>query len=316
MSARLITITGGSGFVGQLLCAGLIERGFRVRVFDRLRGPLSNVLRRRYFGASRSSVGRRCARGIRNIQRRLEPALVKTGVLRLSPDDILAGRDVVAARFEGSYAVIHLAGIAHPNMPGATEADFWRLNYAGAINIFEAARDAGVAKFLFASSGQVYRINKPVRIDQFPILESNYCPTLEEGQSLYGWLKLEFERYLAKAAVNANMQSLSMRLEFPGMQSRTPANFYISTCVENLIHGFAVALDAGEDFAFETLNLADAQVHPGIVDVQAFVEDHWPHVPNFTTENESLLSIHKARTLLGYRPTRDSRYYPAFLARP
>jgi hypothetical protein len=48
--APVVTITGGSGFVGQLLRAGLSERGYSVRVFDRHRGPLVDLLTRRWFG--------------------------------------------------------------------------------------------------------------------------------------------------------------------------------------------------------------------------------------------------------------------------
>ena len=154
MRSKLITITGGSGYVGQLLRLGLAERGWQIRIFDRFRGPLANVLRRRYLGASRSTLIRSCAQRIRGVQKRLEPVLINAGVLRPSSDDILALRSQVAERLRGSYAVIHLAGIPHPEMPGATDADFQREE--GSINVYEAAREAGVAKFLFASSGQIY----------------------------------------------------------------------------------------------------------------------------------------------------------------
>lgn len=253
MRSKLITITGGSGYVGQLLRLGLAERGWRTRIFDRFRGPLTNALRRRYLGASRSTLIRSWAQRIRGAQKRLEPLLINAGVLRPSPDDILALRSQVAERLRGSYAVIHLAGIPHPEMPGATDADFQRVNYEGSINVYEAAREAGVAKFLFASSGQIYGINQPVRIDQLPILETNHCPTLDEGQNLYGWLKLQFERYLESAAASSNLQSISLRLEFPGMQSKTPRNFYISTSIENLVGGFASALEAPASFSFEAM---------------------------------------------------------------
>jgi nucleoside-diphosphate-sugar epimerase len=237
-------------------------------------------------------------------------------VLRPSTDDILAFRSQVAARLKGSHAVIHLAGIPHPRMPGAIDEDFRRVNYDGSINVYEAARSAGVAKFLFGSSGQVYGINKPVRIDQFPILESNYCPTLEEGQNLYGWLKVEFERYMERAAPDATMQSISLRIEYPGLLSKTPENFYISTSIENLISGFVSALEAPADFAFEAVNLVDAEVDPEIVDIQEFIKRSWPEVPNYTAGNEGLLSIDKARDLLGYSPTRDGRYLALSLAGP
>jgi len=275
-----------------------------------------NLLRRRYLGTSQSALGLKCAQRLRSLQRRVEPALIETGVLRPSCDDILDFRSRVAERLRGSYAVVHLAGIPHPRMPGAIEADFRRINYEGSVNVFEAARDAGVSKFVFGSSGQVYGINNPVRIDQLPILESNYCPTLEEGQSVYGWLKLEFERYMEQAAANGSMQSLALRLEFPGMRSRTPANFYASTSIENVVAGFVGALEAPPSFGFEALNLADGEVDREIVDVQESIRQHWPEVPNHTTGNEGLLSIAKARSLLGYRPVRDGRYLDVSLAGP
>ena len=316
MSAKVVTITGGSGFVGQLLRVGLAESGYDVRVFDRMRGGFVNLLRRRYLGTSRSSLGLKCAQQIRSLQRRAEPALIETGVLRPSNDDILDFRSRVAERLRGSYAVVHLAGIPHPRMPGAIEADFRRINYEGSLNIFEAARDAGVSKFVFASSGQVYGINNPVRIDQLPILESNYCPVLEEGQNLYGWLKLECERYMERAATNGNMQIIALRLEFPGLLSRTPVNFFVSTSIENVVAGFVGALEAPPSFGFEAVNLADGEVKPEIVDVQEFIRQQWPEVPNHTTGNEGLLSIAKARSLLGYRPVRDGRYLHLSLAGP
>lgn len=316
MNKKLVTIVGGSGFVGQLLRKGLSERGYRVRICDRMRGPLVNLMRRRYMGTSNSALGLVCAKRIRSVQKKLEPVLVDTGVISPSQDDILGLRSRLEARLKGSYAVIHLAGIPHPNMPGAIDADFWRLNYEGGINVYEAARNAGVARFLFASSGQVYGINKPVRIDQFPILETNYCPTLQEGQNLYGWLKLEFERYMEAAAANAEMQCTSLRLEFPGLLSKSRANLFISTSVENLTNGFTSALETPSEYAFEAVNLSDAEVQSYIVNVQEFIEQNWPDVPNYTSGNESLLSVAKAQSLLGYRPVRSGRYLPVTLAGP
>lgn len=46
-----ITITGGSGYVGQLLRRRLSRSAYDGRVFDQYRGPLIDVLRRRSFGS-------------------------------------------------------------------------------------------------------------------------------------------------------------------------------------------------------------------------------------------------------------------------
>jgi nucleoside-diphosphate-sugar epimerase len=313
MSSRVITITGGSGFVGQILQAGLRKRGYRVEVFDQFRGPVVNLMRRRYFGTSTGRIGSATARSARRLQRGLAASALGRQLLRPTADNILDLRSRLAARFQGSYAVIHLAGIAHPRMPGAIDADFQRINYDGSVNVFEAARSAGAAKFIFASSAQVYGINSPIRIDQFPILESNYCPTLADGQHMYGFLKAQFERYLEEACINGNTQAMAFRMEYPGFRSTTPGNFYASTSLENVIEGFVCALENNAGFRFASSNLADAEVDPRIVDVQEFLRQRWPAVPNFTKGNESLISIAKAQEILGYRPIRGGSYYPESL---
>jgi nucleoside-diphosphate-sugar epimerase len=311
MGRGIVTITGGSGFVGQVLRPGLASEGYRVRVFDRLRGPLVDLLRRRHLGTASSLPAVRAARTIHRGQRRLEATLVRARVLRPTWDEILDVRGHLAERFAGSDAVVHLAGIAHPHAPGTSADDFRRINLDGAVNVFEAARQAGVPRFIFASSAQVYAINSPVRLDQFPILESNYCPGLEDGQTTYGLMKCEFERYLAENCATGDTQAVALRMEYPGFRSDTPDNLYVSTSIENLVAGFAAALNPPASFGFEAFNLADHEVDPQVVDVQDFLRTRWPHVPNHTTGNQCLMSTEKAQALLGYRPRSGGTYFDA-----
>jgi nucleoside-diphosphate-sugar epimerase len=195
-------------------------------------------------------------------------------------------------------------------VPGAGPDDYRRINFEGAENVFAAAQEAGVPKFVFASSAQVYGINDPVRIDEFPIPESNYLPTLEDGQSAYGALKAEFERHLAERTPRGGTRAVALRLECPGVLSDSPVNLFTSTSIENTVAGFARAIEMELDAAFETFNLVDAKVDPAVVDVQAFLRERWPDVPNRSQGNESLLSIEKARRLLGYQPAEGGTYYP------
>lgn len=313
MSKATITVTGGSGFVGQLLRRGLRERGYQVDVFDRMRGPLVNVLRRTWLGANASPDDIPRARQLRTLQARAERKLSRLGILRPAGDDIFDLRSRLTARFRGSRAIVHLAALPHPNVPGAAAADYRRINYDGAANVFAAAQDAGVPKFIFASSGQVYGLNNPVRIDQFPILESNYLPTLKDGQNEYGALKGEFETHLAESAPAGQTQAVALRLEFPGVKSEWPGNLFISTSIENTVDGFAAAIEADLESPFEAINLVDGHVDPAVVDVQAFLREHWPDVPNLTEGNESLLSVEKARGILGYSPAQGGTYYPGAL---
>jgi nucleoside-diphosphate-sugar epimerase len=313
MPDRLVTLTGGSGFVGQILQSGLRARGYRVQVFDQFKGPAVNLLRRRHFGTSTGALGRKAAHAVARVQRGLSRRVLGSALIPPSADNILDMRSRLAARFTGSHAVIHLAGIPHPHMPGAIDADFERINYEGSINVFEATRAARVPKFIFASSGQVYGINKPVRVDQFPILESNYLPTRADGATTYALLKVKVEEYLAAACTPGSTQGVSVRLEYPGFQSTTPDNFYVSTSLENLVSGVACAIENTAPFTAEAFNLVDGHVDERIVDVQAFVRQRWGAVPNHSHGNESLLSVEKARRLLGYEPIKAGSYFPVTL---
>jgi len=309
VSRPIVTITGGSGFVGQLVRGGLEGEGYDVRVFDRLRGPFVDLLRRRHLGTASSAPVLRVARKIRGAQLRAETELVRRRILRPSWEDILDVRAYLADRLAGHFAVVHLAGIPHPFQAGTIPEDFRRINFDGAVNVFEAARMAGVRKFVFASSAQVYGINNPVRIDQFPILESNYCPTLEDGHHMYGVLKRDLERYLDEATRGGDIQAIALRMEYPGFRSAVPNNLYVSTSVQNTVGGFAAALNCRGDFLSEAFNLADPEVDRSIVDIQEYLRTRWPDVPNHTTANQSLMSTEKAQRLLGYRPRPGGTYY-------
>ncbi len=308
-SAKLITITGGNGFVGRLLQPGLRQRGYQVDVFDRRKGPLVDFLRGRYLGTARGKAGYISAILMRRGMIAAENALARINVIQPAADDIHDERSRLAERFRGRYAVIHLAALPNQHVRGMTVADYQRINYDAAVNVFEAAREAGVPKFLFASSYQIYGIGSGGRPDQFPILETNYLPTMEEGQSAYGFLKGEFERYLAKNCTTGGTRAISLRLEFPGILSRYDWNFYISTSIENTHAGFAAALDARLGAGFEYFHLADGHTDERIVNIQRFLKEKYPRVPNHTSGNECLLSTAKARSMLGYEPRSGGTYY-------
>jgi nucleoside-diphosphate-sugar epimerase len=307
MAGERIVITGGSGFVGGLVARGLAAEGYRIDNFDRLRGPLVSLLRWRFFGTDpeRKDLALR----LWQRQKSAEAWLLAKGVLRPTADDILGARAHMVERFRGAYAVIHMAALPHPDVPGATDADFERINFQGSVNVHEAAEAAGVEKFVFTSSAQVYGINKPVKIDQFPILETNYLPTREDGLHAYGYLKRKFEEWMAERSRSSAMRSVGLRLEFPGMKSGWRGNFYISTSVENLVRGYSAALKAGSEVSGEAFNIADAEIDKSVVDIQKFIAKRWPDVPNHSKGNQCLLSIDKARRLLGYDPKTGGRYY-------
>lgn len=109
-----------------------------------------------------------------------------------------------AKHFEGADAVLHLA--ADPKPVGTWES-IQRLNIDLALNVFRAAEEAGVRRFVFASSNWVlggYRFTQ----DQ---LSSELAP---RPVNPYGASKLFMERYALVAAERSGMSVLCLRIGY------------------------------------------------------------------------------------------------------
>ncbi len=105
------------------------------------------------------------------------------------------------------------------------------------------------------------------------------------------------------------MQTVAMRLEFPGVLSTYAWNLYVSCSIENTVAGFKLAMERELDTGFDVFNLADAEVRPDIVDIQHFVTANFPNIPNRVKGNGCLMGIDKARALLGYEPRPNGTYH-------
>jgi UDP-glucose 4-epimerase len=114
-----VVVTGGAGFLGSHLVDALVARGHAVTVFDRV------------------------------ASRYLPPGA------RMVVGD-LADRATLATLVEGASAVYHLAGYADLNAARTAPLDTVHANLVGTINLLEAMRAGGVARFLFASTVYVY----------------------------------------------------------------------------------------------------------------------------------------------------------------
>lgn len=226
--------------------------------------------------------------------------------------DLLNGDDLFDAenlsnRMKNKFAVIHLAAIPHPKK-GSKER-YKKINFDGAKLVFDTAKKAGVRKFIFSSSGCAYGMwDGKTKPDKFPISEDNYKPTLEEGQTFYGYYKLEFENYL-KENSDEKIRSIAFRLEIPKNEA-SAEHFFIKASNINVNKAFELALEKDLDNPFEAFNISDPKI-PKYVKVQKWIEDNWPNVPNYTSGNETLYDYSKAHRLLGYNPIDpyDFNYY-------
>jgi UDP-glucose 4-epimerase len=168
-------VTGGAGFIGSNLVDALLARGDDVAVVDDL------------------STGRRS---------NLDGALERGAALHHADvREAAAVREIVAS--ERPAAIFHLAAHIDVRRSVADPAFDARVNVEGTINLLEAARDAGVERFVFASTGgAIYG-------------ESAVVPTAETEPpsplSPYGQSKYAAEGYCRLAALLHGLSTISLR---------------------------------------------------------------------------------------------------------
>lgn len=125
MTAQLVLITGGSGFIGSHIATRLVEEGKRVRVFDN-------------FATSTPA----------NLDHIRDDVQLIEGDLR---DDA-----AVRAAVQGVDLIYHQGALASVPRSIADPKSSFDVNVTGTLNLLVAARDAGVRRLVFASSSSVY----------------------------------------------------------------------------------------------------------------------------------------------------------------
>jgi CDP-glucose 4,6-dehydratase len=141
-------VTGAHGFVASHLVGALLGRGDEVRVLDRPDPRTADV-----GGPRRSALD---LLGLR-------------GEVELAEGD-LRDAEAVSAAVADCDAVFHLAAQTIVGVARESPAETFEVNVRGAWNVFEACREHGVARTVFASSDKAYGASPelPYRED-FPL---------------------------------------------------------------------------------------------------------------------------------------------------
>ena len=166
--ARAVLITGGAGFIGSNLARRLAARGDRVRILDDL------------------SIGQL-------------PYLA--GVPHELVRGSLADAETVAAAVTGVDAIVHLAARAGIDDSVRDPLGTFEANVAWSVGLMEAARLAGVRRFVFASSNAAAGDHPPPSDER----------DLPHPLSPYAASKLAIEAYGQAYAATYGLAACSLR---------------------------------------------------------------------------------------------------------
>ncbi|WP_211882812.1 NAD-dependent epimerase/dehydratase family protein [Pseudarthrobacter albicanus] len=278
-----IAVTGGSGKLGQSVVRRLTEDGHRVTNLDRTgeRGPGFVQLDLRNYGAV---------------------------------VDVFLGLD---DRHTGFDAVVHLAAIPAPGL--APDAATFENNMQSTYNVFQAARRAGIKKIVYASSETVLGLPFDVDPPYLPV-DEEYPARPESTYSLVKHLEeqlaVQLTRWDPELSITglrfSNVMDPADYEEFPSFDADAALrkwNLWGYIDGRDGAQAVARALERGKP-GFEAFIIANGDTVMGRSSASLAAEVF----PNVTVvkelgEHETLLSIDKAKRLLGYAPEHSWRHY-------
>lgn len=278
-----IAVTGGSGKLGRSVVRRLTEDGHSVLNLDRTgeRSPALAIVDLRNYGQ----------------------------VL-----DVVFGLD---DRHQGLDAIVHLGAIPAPGI--VPDAATFENNMLATYNVFQAARRAGIKKVVYASSETVLGLPFDVDPPYIPV-DEEYPARPESTYSLVKHLEeqmaIEMTRWDPELSITglrfSNVMDPEDYEDFPSFDSDATLRKWnlwgyidgrdgaqaVAKALENGKPGFEAFIIANEDTVMNrsSASLA-AEVFPDV------------EVTKELGEHETMLSIDKAKRLLGFAPEHSWRNY-------
>jgi nucleoside-diphosphate-sugar epimerase len=280
-----VAVTGSSGKLGRHVVADLQAHGYRVIALDRVPDPRS----------------------------------VAAAAVRVDLTDygqVLEAFTGVDDRHDGVDAVVHLGAIPAPGL--TTNAATFANNVTASYNVFAAARAAGIRNVVWASSETVLGLPFDTPPPYIPV-DEEYPVRPESTYSLVKSLEEEMARHFCRWVPELKMIGLRFSnvmdpedyARFPAFDDDPQARRWnlwayidgrdgaqaVRKALEHESTGVEVFVIANADSVMSrrSADLA-AEVYPGVP------------VTRELGEHETMLSIDKARRVLGYEPQHSWRH--------
>jgi len=171
---QTILVAGGAGYIGCILVPKLVERGYKVRLLDRM-----------YFGEQ----------GLDAVRDRIETVVADV-------------RDIPDSALDGVDGVINLSGLSNdPTAEFDPEAN-WQMNAVATETLGQMCAKRGIDRYVFASSCSLYDGLPPGMHDEdapiepraayatskrygeeklIEMADEGLCPVMLRNGTVYGW---------------------------------------------------------------------------------------------------------------------------------
>lgn len=233
-------------------------------------------------------------------------------------------REALHEKAKGCDCVVHAAGFPFPDL-GSFGEYFW-VNVMGTLRVLKAAVAQKVRRVVFCSSTAYYGCGVKDKMTPlyFPLDEQHPAGTgsrLTGGYESYDLSKIMAECVLSYYSTNRMIETIALRIAPantkkkqypPGFTWRTDQTYRRGSFFTNCHPEFAAqaivrAAELPGQHWNEVFNIADQFTHESI-DLREFLAREYPGVEiRGSLDHNSLISVEKAKTVLGFQPCEDLR---------